>query len=57
MESGMGEVCRILVPLGESAGEEKAFSKGFKETALLNYFSLLTHLYSGWTYMHILYSG
>lgn len=57
MESGIGGVCRILVCLGKSAGEEKTFSKDFKGAALLNYLSLCTYLYSGWTCMYILYSG
>lgn len=43
VESGTGEVCRILVHLGVSAGEEKGFSEDFKETALLNY--LCAHIF------------
>lgn len=57
MDSGTGKVCRILVHLGVSAGEEKAFSEDFKETALLNYLCAHIFIQVGFICMYFIQGG
>lgn len=51
------ELVRILVHLGVSAGEEKAFSEDFRETALLNYLCARIFIQVGLICTHVIQGG